>query len=160
MSRSKLKEQISNSVLIRMLNDSRGSASTSSGMVQTTYELADTIGAMTTSVTSNKQGASTPVEFLTCPLVAEMIEDLSNFRFGGTGEGLSILQCLLYEGEWKSALYYSSNTDLNAFNSSGKFKAKRTSKAELLKLTQYGSHRIKDRVPSQSHPMRKVVTSR
>ena len=135
VSRSKLKEQISNSVLIRMLNDSRGSASTSSGMVQTTYELADMIGAMTTSVASNKQAASTPVEFLTCPLVAEMIEDLSNFRFGGLGEGLSIWQCLPYEGEWKSALYYSSNTDLNAFNSSGK--AKRTSKAELLKLRQY-----------------------
>ena len=118
-----------------MLNDSRGSASTSSGMVQTTYELADMIGPMTTSVASNKQAASTPVEFLTCPLVAEMIEDLSNFRFGGIGEGLSIWQCLPYEGEWKSARYYSSNTDLNAFNSSGK--AKRTSKAELLKLKQY-----------------------
>jgi len=104
-------------------------------MVQTTYELADMIGAMTTSVASNKQAASTPVEFLTCPLVAEMIEDLSNFRFGGLGEGLSIWQCLPYEGEWKSALYYSSTTDLNAFNSSGK--AKRTSKAELLKLRQY-----------------------
>ena len=119
MSRSKLKEQIAHSVLLRMLNDSRGSASMGSGLVQTTFESADMIGAMTTSVASNKQAARTPIEFLTCPLhvLAEMIEDLSNFRLGGIGEGLSMWQCLPYEGEWKSELYYSSNNDLNAFNS-------------------------------------------
>ena len=64
VSRSKLKEQIAHSVLLRMLNDSRGRASTASGMVQTTFELVDMIGAMTTSVASNKQAASTPVTLL------------------------------------------------------------------------------------------------
>ena len=71
-----------------------------------TAELRNISMGETESVTFNEEAALAPFEGLSCPFLAENIEDVSMCKYGVLGQGLSLWQMMPFEEPWCTKLYY------------------------------------------------------